>query len=129
MRPGHATRLLISLISLIGLLGCLSLAQAQEATERFIPIGESPGLSGKYTVIGEIQAIDSATGTMTVAADGRTYDVKVTERTRIWIDRSHLKLAPLTGNFADCEQGLKVEVKFAAEAGKETADWIKVQYR
>lgn len=112
---------------LIGLLGNVSLVHSQEATERFIPIGQSPGLSGTHTMIGEIQAVDGQSRRLTVTAEGRTYSVGVTERTRIWIDRSHLALPALTGDFADCDQGLKVEVKFEDEKEQSAADWIKVQ--
>ena len=112
---------------LIGLLAGLSLALAQEATERFIPIGQSPGLSGSHTVIGEVQGGDYEVGRIAVAADGRVYDVEVTERTRIWIDRSALKLPALTGEIKDCQRGRKVEVKYEDEQKQGAADWIKVQ--
>lgn len=117
----------IALGLVIGLLGCLSLTRAQEATERFIPIGESPGLSGKYTVIGEIQATDSERRTITVTADDQTYTVDVTDRTRIWIDRSPLRLPALSGTLADCDRGLKIEVKFGDEEKRGAADWIKIR--
>jgi hypothetical protein len=112
---------------LIGLLAGLSLAFAQEATERFIPIGQSPGLSGSHTVIGEIQGGDYEAGRIEVAAGGRVYNVDVTERTRIWIDRSAFKLSALTGKIKDCQRGLKVEVKYEDEQNGGAADWIKVQ--
>ncbi|MGQ0836471.1 MAG: hypothetical protein ACT4O5_16420 [Gammaproteobacteria bacterium] len=112
---------------LIGLLGSVSLVHSQEAAERFIPIGQSPGLSGTHTMIGEIQAVEAQSRTLTVAAEGRTYSVGITERTRIWIDRSHLALPALTGDFADCRRGLKVEVKFEDEKEQAAADWIKIQ--
>jgi len=115
-----------AVVFLIGLLGSVSSASGQEATERFIPIGQSPGLSGIHTMIGEIRNVDAQKQTLTVAAEGRTYDVVVTEHTRIWIDRSPLKLPALTGDFDDCNRGLKVEVKLEEE-GQRAADWIKVQ--
>lgn len=112
---------------LIGLLGSASFVHSQEATERFIPIGESPGLSGTHTMIGEIQAVDGQSRTLTVATEERTYSVGITERTRIWIDRSHLALPALTGDFADCRRGLKVEVKLEEEKEQAAAEWIKIQ--
>lgn len=102
-------------------------ATAQEATERFIPLGQSPGLSGLHTTIGVVQDGDYETGRITVAADGRSHRVQVTERTRIWIDRSAFKLPALTGAIEDCRQGLKVEVKYEDEQDRVAADWIKVQ--
>jgi hypothetical protein len=112
---------------LIGLLAGLSLARAQEATERYIPIGQSPGLSGSHTVIGEVQGGDYKAGRIAVAADGRIYSVAVTERTRIWIDRSALKLPALTGKIEDCARGAKVEVSYEDDQKQGAADWIKVQ--
>ncbi len=54
-------------------------AQAQKTTEQFIPIGQSPGLSGKYTYLGAIESADSVARLVT--AGGRS--VRVTARTRI----------------------------------------------
>jgi len=36
-------------------------------TEQYIPIGQSPGLSGKYTVIGKLQSVNAKEQTCTVA--------------------------------------------------------------
>jgi hypothetical protein len=102
-------------------------APAQEATEQFIPLGQSPGLSGRYTVIGVVRDGDYEAGRIMVAADGRSHSVQVTDRTRIWIDRSAFKLPALTGAIEDCRQGLKVEVKYEDERDRVAADWIKVQ--
>ncbi len=41
------------------LLTGLSIAFAQKTTERYIPIGQSPGLSGEYTKIGNIEAVSA----------------------------------------------------------------------
>jgi len=120
MIPRYAGALL-----LVGL-GAIGVAQAQEATERFIPIGQSPGLSGKHTMLGRIEAVDTAARTLVVTAGTNTYRVAVAETTRIWIDRSHLKQPTSTGTFADCDRGRQVEVKL--EGGQENvADWIKIR--
>ena len=111
---------------LLSVLAACSVVQAQEATERFIPIGESPGLSGTRTMIGTIEAVDREKRTLTIAAQEGTYSVAVTPRTRIWIDRSREQQPALTGTFRDCDRGRRVEVKL--EEGEEpVADWIKVQ--
>ena len=112
---------------LIGLLAGLPLAWAQEATERYIPIGQSPGLSGLHTVIGEIQGGDYEAGRIEVASGGRIHSVDITEETRIWVDRSAFKLPALAGEIKDCQRGLKVEVKYEDEQDRGAADWIKVQ--
>ena len=41
-------------------------AGAQQATERYIPLGRSPGLSGTSTYIGRIASADSRTRTLDV---------------------------------------------------------------
>jgi hypothetical protein len=104
-------------------------AYAQKATEIFIPVGKSPGLSGKHTSIGKITAIDTLNRTITVADSARSHDVKITERTKIWLDRSKLKLTNQKGAFTDLRKGLLVEVKYEVNQlkDKSPAEWIKVQ--
>jgi len=102
-------------------------ANAQKATEMFIPIGQSPGLSGKYTVIGKIDATRNQDQTITVTDSTESHTFKVTERTKIWLDRSKLKLTNQKGAFEDLQMGLLVEVKYESEERKDAAKWIKVQ--
>jgi hypothetical protein len=101
----------------------------QKATEIFIPVGKSPGLSGKYTSIGKITAIDTLNRTITVADSSESYNVKITERTQIWLDKSKLKLTNQKGAFADLRKELLVEVKYEENQrqDKSSAEWIKVQ--
>ena len=51
----------------------------QKATEVFIPVGQSPGLSGKYTSIGKITAIDGANQIITVADSSGSHEVKISD--------------------------------------------------
>lgn len=106
------------------LLGSIPFANAQNATEMFIPIGQSPGLSHKQTYIGKIEGIDVQERTITVA-DGHT--VKITEKTRIWLDRTQLKVTNQTGRFSDLREGRKLEIKYHDPDHKKFADWIKVE--
>lgn len=99
---------------------------AQEATERFIPIGQSPGISGTYAYLGEVVAVDAARNTVTVRGPAGDRTIAVTERTRIWLDRSALRQSNLTGAIADLQVGRRVEVKFEDSERREKADWIKV---
>ncbi len=112
---------------LTALLGALLLgapqALAQKATEQFIPIGQSPGLSGKMTEIGTIAAVDRTTRTITL--DGRI--IAVTARTRIWLDRSKLKQPSAPVEFADLAVGRRIEVSYQDETRKDTARWIKIE--
>lgn len=98
-------------------------AHAQKATEQFIPIGQSPGLSGKYTYLGAIEAADSVARRITAGGGS----VQVTERTRVWLDRSGAKQSNVAGSFDDLQAGRRVEIKYENEARRERADWIKVQ--
>ena len=111
------------------LLWGLSPVYGQKAAEIFIPVGQSPGLSGKHTSIGKITAIDAREQTIAVADSAGSYTVKITERTQIWLDKSKLKLTNQKGAFADFRKDLLVEVKYEdnQRRDKVPAEWIKVQ--
>ncbi|NIR49418.1 hypothetical protein GWO43_13005 [candidate division KSB1 bacterium] len=104
-----------------------SQAYAQKATERFIPIGESPGLSGKHTVIGTVDEVNKQTQTITVSDSSGSFTAKITDETRIWLDRSHLKLTNKMGAFTDIQMGRLIEVKSVGEEREGIAEWIKVR--
>ncbi len=105
------------------------LAHGQKAVEIFIPLGQSPGLSGTVTVIGKIEMVDPQQRTLKIAGPGETWSAQVTDRTMIWLDRSQLRLANQAGRLTDLKQGLLVEVKYqdTAHKGRGPAEWIKVQ--
>jgi hypothetical protein len=86
----------------------------------------SPGLSQKYTSIGQIDGVDAQNRTVTVAGAAETHTVTVTDRTTIWIDRTALKLPSKTGSFADLRTGRSIEVKYEDHDRKTFADWIKI---
>ena len=111
----------------IALLGAISYAHGQKETERYIPIGQSPGLSQKYTSIGELAEVDPRAQSVTIADPAGRRTVKITEKTRIWLDRTKLKLTNLTGSFADLQKGRRVEVKYEDPQGGEVAEWVKVE--
>ena len=102
-----------------------TLAHGQEATERFVPIGQSPGQSGKMTTIGSVQSVNAQARSMTVAASGGgTVSIAWGERTPIWIDRSGQQQSTLNGSAADVQPGRRVEFK-ANKSG--LARWVKVE--
>ena len=109
---------------LIALFAAIPYAQAQKETERYIPIGRSPGLSGKYTYLGSIEAVDARAQTITITGD-RT--VKISAETRIWLDRTRVKQTNLQGSFADLKQGRKIEIKFQDPERQQLAEWVKVE--
>lgn len=122
------SRLLITATLLAALLANFSFAHGQKQTERYIPLGQSPGLSGKSTRIGTIEATDPKARTITLALADRGYAVvTVTERTRIWLDRSRLKQTALSGSYSDLRPGRRVEVKYEDPQRAGAAEWIKVE--
>lgn len=102
---------------------------AQRFTERYIPIGQSPGLSGKHTIVGKIDEVDLQRATLTCTYPSGTIAARVDKNTMIWVDRSKLKLTTLEGSLADCKKGHLVEVKFRNNERRTgaIADWIKVE--
>lgn len=117
----------LAMTIVVGALGSAFEAVAQQATEMYVPIGQSPGLSNKTTVIGTVQALNTAARTVTVAGPSGPQTFAITDKTRIWLDRSALKQTNQSGSPADLRQGRKVEVKLQPAGAKPGADWIKVQ--
>lgn len=118
---------LVALTVVVLLTAVASPAQAQKETERFIPIGQSPGLSLVQTYIGPILEIDPRLRTITVGDSAARYTVKIAGETRIWLDRNKLKQMNLTGSFVDLQPGRRIEIKFVDPAKKDVADWVKVE--
>ena len=79
-------------IALLALLSTSAVAAwAQRGTEMFVPIAQSPGLSGKVTVIGTIESLNAAERSMTVKdAAGASVKATMVDQTRQWLDRSAL---------------------------------------
>ena len=106
-----------------------SAALAQKATEIYIPIGQSPGLSGKHTMMGRIQSLNAADRSMTVMdAAGAAVTVRTSPQTALWLDRSKLKQPNKKGSYADYRKDMMVEVKYRnndRRAG--VVEWVKVQ--
>ena len=136
MREREGERMTIRrfVVALVGmsafLLGSAPAPSAQEMTEQYIPIGRSPGLSGKYTVIGKLQSVNAREQICSVASAVGIVNAKITERTKIWLDRSLLRQPNVKGTIADLKPGLTVEVKpegHQSGAPSGPAEWIKVQ--
>jgi hypothetical protein len=104
-------------------------AGAQQATEIFIPIGQSPGLSGTHTLIGTIDAVDLQNRTITMTdAAGASHTVRFAEDTRFWLDQSQRKVLNTEGAPADLLAGRRIEVYLGRdENAAEPADWIKIE--
>jgi len=117
---------LARVIVVVALAG-VSEAFGQEATEMYIPIGQSPGVSSKSTLLGTIESVDPGKRMLTVSGPAGTRKFQIADRTLIWIDRSAQKQRNQTGTLADLQRGRKVEIKPDEGAGQAVAKWIKVQ--
>lgn len=108
-------------------LGTIPQARAQKAAERYIPLGQSPGLSGQHTLIGVIRHADPASGRVTLELQGGgTGTITVVPETRIWVDHSGLRHANAPGGFVDLTPGLLMEA-MPQGAATQRADWVKVE--
>src|SRR5204863_77295 len=85
----------------------VSEAFGQEATEMYIPIGQSPGVSSKSTLLGTIESVDPGKRTLAVSGPAGTRKFQIADRTLIWIDRSAQKQRNQTGTLADLQRGRK----------------------
>jgi hypothetical protein len=99
---------------------------AHEMTEKYIPVGAYQSLRSAKTHLGTITSVNETDRTLTLRTDTGEQTYKVTENTKIWLDRSQLKETNLDGTLADCKPGMTAEVH-AGEAGTQQAYWIKVQ--
>ena len=119
-----------SKISLTALLLAVVLAgpgvQAQQTTERFIPIGFSPGVSYLTSYIGSVDTVDSAARSVSLQVDGETRTLRVPSDTPIWLDRSKVRKSNIDGGFGDIRPGSVIEVKYDEE-DPGSAVWVKVQ--
>ena len=101
----------------------------QEATELFIPIGQSPDLSNKVTVIGTIESVDAEKRTIVVRTDGGSATATITEKTKLFLDRNRRKEPNRYCTFEEIRVGARVEVLYEgrtrATAGP--AEWVKVE--
>ena len=120
-------RLLRAAVLLVVSVAAPGSAYPQKATEQFIPLGQSPGVSGKLTWIGEIVGRDIPQRTLSIGEANGPHTVKITDKTRIFLDRSKLKKSNVTGTIADLQKGRRVEVKYEGPGPTPAADWVKVE--
>ena len=104
-----------------------SAAFAQKTTERYIPIGQSPGLSGEYTKIGNIEAVSAQEQTLTMLDPSGSYSVQLAEDTHIWLDKSKMGSANEVGAVSDLQAGQRIEVKYKDNDPQGAAEWVKVE--
>ena len=104
-----------------------SFAHGQRETERYIPIGQSPGASGKTTRVGTVQGVDPGARSFALATPAGSATVHVPAGTPIWLDRSRQKRSAIGGGFEDLRAGRRVEVGYADAQRAGRVLWIKVE--
>ena len=98
-------------------------ATAHPATELYIPIGKSPGISNVKSYLGKIQALRETEGGFSMTVDDGEKTIDVSEQTKIYVDTG--KRSPnRIGSEEDCEVGRTVEVYLDDDG---MAYWVKVQ--
>jgi hypothetical protein len=124
MRPLHRTLFLAAALAIAA-----SPSMAQQSTEIYIPIGRSPGLSGKHTLLGKIESIDASDRSMNVVGTGRSaVTVRPGPQTKVWLDYSELKQRNREGGYTDYRKDQKVEIKYRNNDRQSgVVEWVKVQ--
>lgn len=100
--------------------------RAQQTTERFIPIGFSPGVSNISSHIGAVTAVDNATQRFSIEAGSAVLTLRVTPDTRIWLDRSRARKTNVDADFGDILPGRRIEVHYDGD-DPGAAVWIKIE--
>ncbi len=100
---------------------------AQEMTERHIPVGAYPYLKSEYLAVGTIVDVDNDARTLTLEMNGSERSFRLTNTTRIWLDRSHFGQSTEDGELSDLATGLKAEVRSLGPSRSDVAYWVKVQ--
>ena len=100
---------------------------AQKETEVFIPLGKSPGVSNKYSVIGKVETVNINDSVITITQDANIKTCKINSRTEVYLDKSNLKLTNTKGSFADIKKGQLVEAKYKDNKPSDVIEWFKVK--
>ncbi len=99
-------------------------ALAHPAAEIYIPISQSPGISGFKSYIGEIESLSAAQRGITMRMKAGAKYLTLDDSTRVYLQYGAAGKKNRLGSYADCKAGLQSEV-YAGEDGK--ARWIKIQ--
>ena len=120
------SKIWIAMFLLTVSLAATNVVYGQQTTEQYVPIGQSPGISDKFSYVGNIVSVDRDAHTLTVESDRGTKTIRVLSKTRIWLDRSKVKRTNIAASYSDCEVGRKVEVMYDHD-DQDVADWIKIE--
>ncbi len=110
------------------LLGCAlaTAAQAHPGTERYIPLGQSPGVSGKGAMMGTVVGYEGDMLIVISPAYPTPQRARMVPASRVWLDRSAAKQTTLVGAVTDLKPGRRVEIKFADGARRDSVEWVKI---
>jgi hypothetical protein len=101
---------------------------AQTMTEIYIPVGQSPGVSGKYSIMGRIESVNLKDSTVTmIPTTGNKITIKITAGCAIYLDKSKLKQSNKKGYCTDMKQGMLAEAKYRDNKPGNKIEWVKVQ--
>ena len=94
------------------ILGIAFISYGQKSTEMFIPIGQSPGLSGTETLYGEITALSITDSTCTISTKDGDKTITLVGHPKVYLDYSKIKQRNKYGQLNDIELGRIVEMKY-----------------
>ena len=101
---------------------------AQTMTEIYIPLGKSPGVSGKYSLIGRVESFIMLDSSMTIMLNtGSRKNMIINSVCDIYLDKSTLRLSNKKGYCADIKKGLLVEAKYFDNKPDRPIEWLKIQ--
>lgn len=101
---------------------------AQTMTEIYIPLGKSPGVSGKYSLIGRVESFNMIDSSMTITLNtGNRKTMVITSVCDIYLDKSKLRLSNKNGYCGDIKKGLLVEAKYFDNKPDRLIEWLKIQ--
>ncbi len=81
-------------------------------TGTYHTVGYSPGISNKYSHVGNFKAVSSEERTITVQDARDTHTFEGTPVAPIYLDRSQATKTNLAGCREDCQVGQRVEVMY-----------------
>lgn len=111
-------------VVLAALISMPPLARGQQATEVYIPIGKSPGISVSRSYIGEIRQVDYAARSIEMLGKDGAKSINVNDKTTYYLDRSHYRKKSTTGEMSDCKVGRRIEANVSDDG---TVVWIKIE--
>lgn len=117
----------IAFLAITVIVLCAHAADGQEMTEKYIPVGAYPELTGKYIFVGEIVSVDARAKTFTLKGEAGVQTFQVTDGTRIWLDRSRLKQKSQDGDLSSLKRGLEAEIRVVGPKQMQIARWVKLR--